>query len=109
MWLILVACASAPEAPSVPLDDALSSVSDALRATVEVQDRTQALTALAAARAEFESTVEPRLRTERDPLDVAATEYGFARVHQAIARGGDARTEVEILVRRLRPPRVAQR
>jgi hypothetical protein len=57
------------------------------------------------ARAEFESQVEPRLRLSRDPLDVAATEYGFARVHRALADGGDAGTEIEILVRRLQPKR----
>lgn len=109
MWFLLAACAQAPELPSVPLADAVASVSDHLRATAEVGDRTQALEALAATRAEFEATVEPHLRAERDPLDVAATEYGFARVHQALASGGDARTEIEILVRRLHPPRLAQR
>jgi hypothetical protein len=109
MWFLFAACAVAPELPSVPLDAAVSSVSDQLRATADAPDREQALTALAAARAEFESTVEPHLRHERDPLDVAATEYGFARVHQAITTGGDARTEIEILVRRLHPPRLAQR
>jgi hypothetical protein len=102
---LLAGCSAAPEAPTVPLEDAVASVSDHLRATGAVTDRQQALTALAAARAEFESQVEPRLRQSRDPLDVAATEYGFARVHRALADGGDAGTEIEILVRRLQPKR----
>ena len=109
MWFFLAACATAPELPAVPLDAAVTGVSDQLRATADLPDRAQALTALAAARASFEATVEPHLRAERDPLDVAAAEYGFARVHRAITSGADPHGEVEILIRRLHPPRLSQR
>lgn len=109
MWILLAACAQAPEPPSVPIEDAVASVSDHLRTTAELSDRRQALVALAVARSEFEETVEPQLRRTRDPLDVAAAEYGFARVYRAIEDGGDTRSEVEILLRRLRPPRLANR
>jgi hypothetical protein len=109
MWFLLAACATAPELPAVPLEAAVVGVSDQLRSTAELTDREQALTALAAARAAFESSVEPHLRAEQDPLAVAEAEYGFALVHRAISTGGDARGEVDRLIDRLHPTRLAHR
>ena len=107
----LLGCASAPPEPVVPPELAVEEVVSRLQRAAELAatDRASARDTLASARVRFEQAVEPNLRQTRDPLDVSAAEYGFARVQHALDAGADPRQEVDILVRRLHPPRLAHR
>ncbi len=112
LLLALLACtlvASPP--PEPPPEEAMDAVLRDLQAASQraFSDREGALEAWNVARVRFEDQVEPGLRATRDPLDVAAAEYTFSRIHAALSKGGDAAEEIALLGRRLRPPRVANR
>lgn len=101
----------APPPPAPPPEDSMDDVLVRLEeaALLATTDREGALEVWNTARWKFEHEVEPGLRATRDPLDVTATEYTFARIHRSIEAGKDATDEIGILSRRLRPPRLAHR